>query len=382
MGLFSIYVPTHVYFGEGRLQRDLPDLIRKYDAQRILIVTDAGLMRVGIVPPIVELLEKQGMVVHVFGEVEPDPSVDTVHRVADVFRQARGELLLAIGGGSSIDTAKGARVILGHGGHIRDYAGIHAKPIKAPVSIPLIAIPTTAGTGSEVTFFGVYSDWENNVKVTVTSPFVAPDVALVDPSTTYSLPAKVTASTGIDVLAHAVEAFVSRAASHFSDTVALRAMALVEGNLRAAVTDGANREARNRMAEASLLAGIAFNHAFLGLTHAVAAAVSGHAHVPHGVAIGLLLPHVMQFNLGASPDKFRQIANAMVGSWDCTPEDAVLMVNTLTRDIGLPQTLREVGVTESMLEGIARQSLTSVQLRFNPKNATEQDIFKLVTAIY
>ncbi|HHY67905.1 MAG TPA: iron-containing alcohol dehydrogenase, partial [Alicyclobacillus sp.] len=206
MNPFNIHVPTEVRFGEGVVKRDLAGVIARFRLDKFFVVTDPGLVKVGVIDVVLSLLRQSGYDATVFSDVEPDPSVDTVHRVASEFLKAGAGLLLAVGGGSSIDTAKGARVIVSQGGHIRDYAGLRAQPVADTRQIPLVAIPTTSGTGSEVTFFGVYSDWENNLKVTVTSPFLAPTAALVDSSFTHSVPPHVTASSGIDVLAHAVEA--------------------------------------------------------------------------------------------------------------------------------------------------------------------------------
>lgn len=378
----NIYIPTHVHFGEGRIVTDLPELIAKYCAERVLLVSDAGLVKVGVIQRILDLLKSTGKHVTVFSEVEPDPSVETVHRVASVFEEVKADTMLAVGGGSSIDVAKGARVIVTQGGHIRDYSGLQAQRIEDTGRVPLIAVPTTSGTGSEVTFFGVYSDWKNNLKITVTSSYMAPTVALVDSSLTHSVPSSVTASTGIDVLAHAVETYVSRAAVPFSDALALRAIELVSRSLKTAVFYGNDRIARDQMSEASLLAGIAFNHSYLGLTHAIAAGVSGHAHVPHGVAIGLLLSHVMHFNLPANEQKFSRITQIISGQKMNSPDQAHLLVQQLAQDIGIPQRLSGVGVTEEMLSGIAAQTMRSVQLRFNPMPVTEELILQLIKKIY
>ncbi|WAH38007.1 iron-containing alcohol dehydrogenase [Alicyclobacillus dauci] len=381
MNSFQMFIPTNVHFGEGKLE-ELPDHVKSFQAERVLLVTDSGLMTTGLIDSIEQLLRNAGVEVEVYADVEPDPSVETVHKVAERFSDMRGDLLLAVGGGSSMDTAKGARIVALQGGHIRDYSGLQAKPIRPNRNIPLIVLPTTAGTGSEVTFFGVFSDWENKVKVTVTSPFLAPNIAIVDPALTRTVPSHITASTGIDVLAHAVETYVSRAANPFSEKLAESAVALVGEHLRTAVFYGENRLARYSMAQASLLAGVAFNHSFLGLTHAIAAAVSGYAHVPHGVAIGLLLPAVMDYNLRANRTKFRVVSRILSGDSAATEQDAPVLVRQLAMDIGIPQHLRDVGVTEDMLDGIAKDSMQSVQLRFNPRPATALDVRALLDGLY
>ncbi|MCL6594229.1 MAG: iron-containing alcohol dehydrogenase, partial [Alicyclobacillus sp.] len=279
-----------------------------------------------------------------------------------------------------LDVGKGVRVLATRGGDIRAYAGLQAQPILEPLPIPLVAVPTTAGTGSEVTPFAVFSDWEQQLKVTVSSPYLAPDVALVDPTLTYSLPARATAAAGIDVLAHAAEAFLSRQASPFTDALALQAARLVGAHLRAAVAAGSQPLARRGMMEASLLAGIAFSHAGLGVTHAVAAAVSGQAHVPHGVAIGLLLPACLRFNQPVAAARCAQLAAALRGQAE--PAEALAdTVAELAEAIGLPQRLPEVGVQPQHWPQIAADTLKSIQLQYNPRPVETADVLALLAEL-
>ncbi|WP_206885256.1 iron-containing alcohol dehydrogenase [Alicyclobacillus mali (ex Roth et al. 2021)] len=378
---YGIHIPTRVTFGEGVTQQ-LPRVLREMRASRAMVVTDPGLMQSGVASQVETLAREACHDVYVYADVEPDPSVETVHRVASLCCEARVEVLLAVGGGSAIDVAKGARVVAELGGDLRRFAGIRAEMIPGPLRMRLCAIPTTAGTGSEVTFFGVYSDWEHQVKVTVTSPYLAADVALVDPLLTHSVPPKVTAASGIDVLAHALEAYVSRQATPFSDALAERAMDFVGSNLVRAVEDGTDPWARRAMAEASLYAGIAFNHAYLGLTHAIAAAVSGHAHVPHGVAIGICLPAVIRYNAQVCVEKYRRAADILMEGERIGGGDAAEIVERLARAIGLPSRLRDVGVTKDALGSIARQTLSSVQLSHNPRPASERDVLSLVESLW
>ncbi|MDI9258716.1 iron-containing alcohol dehydrogenase family protein [Alicyclobacillus sendaiensis] len=378
---YGIHIPTRVRFGEGVAQ-DLPHVLREMSASRVIMVTDPGLKESGVAGRVEALVREACSDVGVYADVEPDPSVETVHQVASLCREGRADVLIALGGGSAMDVAKGARVVAELGGDLRRFAGNHAERIPGPFRTRLCAIPTTAGTGSEVTFFGVYSDWENKIKVTVTSSHLAADVALVDPLLTRSVPPNVTAASGIDVLAHALEAYVSRQATPFSDALAERAMELVGSSLVRAFEDGSDASARRDMAEASLYAGIAFNHAYLGLTHAIAAAVSGHAHVPHGVAIGICLPAVIRYNAHVCGDKYRRAAGIVAKKQGTGGSDAAEVVEKLARDIGLPSRLREVGVTKDMLAGIARQTLVSVQLRHNPRDASEEDILSLVESLW
>lgn len=380
VGGFQLQVPTQVRFGPGRA-RELAEVLSQWRCDRAFVVTDAAVMAASGVEQAVHGLAESGIRVTVWDRVKPDPTLDSVHQAAEEFARSQASSLVAVGGGSAIDTAKGIRVLASAGGKLADYAGAQGKVFRPRVAIPLVALPTTAGTGSEVTFFGVYSDPATHLKVTVTSPYLAPEVAIVDPELTRSLPPRPTAQAGIDVLGHAIEAYVSRAASAVSDLFAERAIALVSRHLAAAVSDGRNGPAREGMAEASLLAGIAFNHAWLGLTHAIAAALSGAVGLPHGAAIGLLLPAVVEYNWPAASDKLARVAE-LLGSPANGGADLGATIRALDQAIGIPTRLRDVGVTEGMLEEIARATAMSVQLRFNPRQPTEAEVIAMLRAIW
>jgi len=381
---FQFRLGTTILFGAGTAEQ-LPARAAEFGARRIFVVTDQGVRKAGLLARIQEPLMEAGFRTTVWDEVEPDPGLETIHRAAASFQEDKYDLIIALGGGSPIDTAKGVRVIAGSGGHIRDYAGVNKVPKAA--GVPLIALPTTSGTGSEVTVFAVLSDWENKVKITVTSPHLAPDLAIVDPLLTIGAPPGVTAASGVDALAHAIEAFVSQASQPPADALALRAVELAGTNLRTAVADGRDLEARTGMALGSLLAGMAFNNAFLGLTHSIGAALSGHAHVGHGVAIGLLLPYVMEYNAVARPEKFRTIAAALGRGIAGLPLDeaaleAVAAVFALTEDLGLPRRLRDLGVAASSLAGMARDAMGHGMLRMNPRPPAEEDVLEILRKAY
>ncbi|MDQ0341176.1 alcohol dehydrogenase [Caldalkalibacillus uzonensis] len=379
---FQYHLPTKIYFGYGKTN-ELENL--QLPMRNVFIVTDKAILNAGLVEYVLKILKQKDVRYHVYDQVEPDPSVETVDKAAKAFKEAECDMIIAIGGGSPIDTAKGIRVVASNGGSIRDYAGVDL--VKAPPKVPLVVLPTTSGTGSEVTIFAVFSDWIEKRKVTVTSSYLAPDVAIVDPKLTMTVPPFVTAATGIDAFAHGVETFVSRIAQPVSDALALSAMKTVYTYLRRAVYNGKDKTARIKMAEASLLAGMAFNQSFLGLTHAIGSAVSGHVHVSHGVTIGLLLPSVMKYNMAARPDKYAQIArvfhqNTGHLSERKLAERVVEDITELRNDIGLPQKLREVGVKEEQLEPIAEDSLKSGMWQFNPIQAPKEDIYKLLKEIF
>ncbi|RKO67567.1 iron-containing alcohol dehydrogenase [Desulfofundulus salinus] len=380
MEAFTFQLKTTVCFG-ANVVSGIDDRCRDYNARRVLIVTDQGVVKAGILEKVEKVLSDAGIENVVFDDVEPDPGLETIHRCASCFKENKCDLILAVGGGSPIDTAKGARIIVENGGHIRDYAGVNKVP-RAPVT-PLIAIPTTSGTGSEVTTFAVLSDWENNIKITIASPFLAPEVAVVDPLLTLTAPPSVTAASGIDALSHAVETYVSLKAQPPAEALALKAIELIGESLRTAVADGSDKEARTKMSLGSLLAGMAFNNSLLGLTHSIGAALSGHAHVSHGMAVGLLLPYVMEFNAMARMEKFSKIAIALGEdvkglSLREAALRSVKAVRELVEDISLPRRLEEVGVTGDMIEGMAKDAMGHGMLKFNPRVVTEKDIMAIL----
>ncbi|SFJ81721.1 iron-containing alcohol dehydrogenase family protein [Thermoflavimicrobium dichotomicum] len=375
---FSFHLPTLIEFGYGKASR-LGERLLQLGVNRVFLVTDKGVESAGLLNELTGSLQSQGIQFDIYTDVEPDPSLETIDRGAEVFKTKPYDCIVAVGGGSPIDAAKGIRVVASNGGSIGDYAGVNRIPV-AP-AIPLIAVPTTSGTGSEVTMFGVYSDWHNNVKVTVTSQHMAPTIALVDPKLTMSLPAKMTAASGIDALAHGIETFFSVRSRPASDALAMEAIATVHANLRRAVHDGSDIEARIGMSHGSLLAGMAFNNGFLGLTHAIGSALSGHCHVPHGIAIGLLLPQVVAFNTPARPDKAAKIAELLgieANQIENRAEEVAASIAQLVKDIGLPTRLREVDVPEEKLPDIAKDSFKSGMMKFNPRQPAQQEVLELL----
>lgn len=381
---FLFRVNTTVLFGEGTAGQ-LPAKAAEYKAKKVFIVTDKGVRAAGLLDRIEKPLNEAGIQTAVYDEVEPDPGLETIHRGAEIFKREKYGLIVGLGGGSPMDTAKGIRILTDNGGHIRDYAGVNKVP--GPASVPLITIPTTSGTGSEVTIFAVLSDWENNVKITVTSPYLAADLAIVDPLLTVSGPARITAASGIDALSHAIETYVSNIAQPPADILALRAIEIIGANLRAAVANGDNLEARTNMSLGSLLSGMAFNNAFLGVTHSIGAALSGHAHVSHGVAIGLLLPYVMEYNAPARLEKFRAIAAALGrDTGGLTLREAAFSaakaVHELVEDTGLPARLRDLGVEESALAGIAGDAMGHGMVKMNPRKPTQEDVLGILRRAY
>jgi alcohol dehydrogenase class IV len=282
-----------------------------------------------------------------------------------------------VGGGSSIDTAKGLSVLLAHGGCGQDYIG--TDKIPGP-GISVIAIPTTAGTGSETTNIAIFSDTEKELKVGMISNHLFARLALVDPVLTYGCPRGVTAASGIDALVHTIECYTSLKANSFTDALAIKAMQLISGNLKAAVIDGANKNARNAMAEGAMLAGIAFGNSGVAAVHALAYPLGARFHVSHGTANGLLLPHVMKCNLPASPARYAFIAEVLgQRTQGLAPLEAATLgvkaVQKLIEDIGLPSRLRDLKVPQDALEGMAVATMDVTRLLANnPKALTLDDV--------
>lgn len=376
MNTYQVMLPARVVFGVGSLDI-LGDEAGKVGAGNALIVTDPGVYKAGLIDPVRERLSKAGLSVDVFSEAEPEPTATRLNAVAKELGQGSYDLLVGIGGGSSMDTAKGLSILLTHGGDCRDYLGVNKVP--AP-GIPVFALPTTAGTGSEVTGNAIFGDPEKEVKLAIVSPYILPRLALVDPTLTYGCPPKVTAASGIDALVHVIECYTGNKASNFSDTLALEAMRIIAANLRTAVKNGSDKEARRRMSEGALLAGIAFGNSGVAAVHALAYSLGSHFHVPHGVANGLLLPYVMECNLSANIPKYAVVAQMLgVKSPGLSPqkvaEQGVDAVKGLISDIGLPLHLRDLSVPKEALEGMAVATMDITRLLDNnPKRLTLDDV--------
>lgn len=380
---YQFQTPTKIISGIGSTAEIIKEL-NDLHAKKVLLITDPGLVQAGVAQQVVEMLKQAAVEVEIFDAVEPDPSIQVATKAAEMAKNVKANVLIALGGGSAIDTAKSAALLVTNGGYLKDYAGVNkvVKPI-----LPLIAVPTTAGTGSEVTIFAVMSDPEKQEKFTISSALIAPAVAVLDPLLTLKLPPSVTAFTGMDALTHAIEAFTSSIAQPPTDALALSAIKLVLKHLPVAVGRGDNIKARDGMLQASLLAGIAFNNAFLGLAHAIASPLGGHFHVPHGLANAVMLPYVMEYNLPTAVRRYAEIGRALglqaVGDTPrAVAEKTVAAITQLARDINIPEKLSNIGAKEELLPLVARDALKSIQLKFNVRNASEKEILALLQKAY
>ncbi len=364
---------------------ELPNAIKGVGSGKALIVTDPGLVQAGLCRRIEEVLTEAGLSYAVFSDVEPDPRLEIVEDCAQAAEDADCDLFIGLGGGSSLDIAKVAAILNTNDGSLTDYLGIGNIPKRGA---PTIMIPTTAGTGSEVTPIAVLSDKKEQLKKGVVSEHLYPDVALVDPALMTSLPPHITAFTGIDALTHAIEAYTNKYAQPFVDTLALEAIRLIGENLRRAVSCGDDVDARCKMALGSLYGGLCLGSVNTAAVHALAYPLGGMFDVPHGVANSLLLPYVMKFNLVSDLDKYSRVAEALGCRIDGlskrdAAEKSVDAVAQLSADVGIARTLQELEIPQSAIEEMATAAMKVVRLLGNnPRQVTETDARAIYTSAY
>ena len=345
-------------------------------AHRVLIVTDNGIIAAGILDLVAGSLKSAGVAYQVFSDVAPDPRYETVKTCLESLGEFKPEAVIGLGGGSAIDIAKCTAVMLGNSGTIEDYMGVELVP-KA--GVPTIIIPTTAGTGSEVTPIAILSDENEKLKKGVVSPYLFPRTALLDAELTVGLPQAVTAATGMDALIHGIESFTSVNASGMSDMLATRAIRMIYGSIRTAYAQGNNIQARSDMMEGSLLAGMAFANAGVTAVHAFAYPIGAEFHIPHGVANSIMLPSVMEFNMLGNLDKFAQMADMFgeVTQGKNLREKAQAMVDalhTLSQDLKIPAHLSEFGVKDEDIPNLAAGVMKVTRLLDNnPRKLNQAD---------
>jgi alcohol dehydrogenase class IV len=379
MEIYEIRVPGKVRFGAGCTET-MGEEATKIGAKRALMVTDPGVYQTGITNPVRENLTKAGIKVDVFAEAEPEPTYSKLNATAKELVKNKYDLMVAIGGGSSIDTAKGLSILFAHGGVGQDYGGTDKVPGPG---VPVFACPTTAGTGSEVTNIAVFDDRERGFKEGIVSNYLLARIAFVDPTLTYGCPPKVTAASGMDALIHAIEGYTGNKATNFSDAMGLEAMRLITGSLRRAVKNGADKEARNQMAEGALFGGMAFMNSGVTAVHALAFPLGSQFHVPHGMANAILLPYVMECNLSANLSRFATVAKMLGADTEGlsdqeAAEKGLEAAKALSADVGIPIHLRELGVPKEALEDLASATMNVTRLLANnPKPLTIDDVRKI-----
>lgn len=349
---------------------------RNLNARKVLIVSDPGVIAAGWLRELQNDLDEAGVRHALFDQVTPNPRDHEVMAGVDLYRQAGCDVIVALGGGSVIDCAKGISVIASNGGHILDYEGVDAIPLPGQ---PLICIPTTAGTAADISQFAIINAIERRTKIAIISKIVVPDVALVDPETTLTMPADLTAFTGLDALTHAIEAFVSSASSPMSDVHALAAIRCVRKSLLAAVSNPGDLAAREQMMLASLQAGMAFSNASLGATHAMAHSLGGYLDLPHGECNALLLPAVVDFNYNGAEARFMQIGEALgldMSSGNSAQKLLRIMddINGLRREAGISGGLAERGVSAGSVPDLAEHAIRDSCIYTNPRRASQSDL--------
>ena len=381
MATRAFFIPSVNLMGAGCLM-DAAASIKSLGFRKGLIVTDKVLNKIGLVKHVADILAKHDVATAVFDGAQPNPTVGNVEAGLAILKAESCDFVISLGGGSPHDCAKGVALCATNGGSIKDYEGLDksAKP-----QLPLVAINTTAGTASEMTRFCIITDESRHIKMAIVDKHTTPILSVNDPVLMVDKPASLTAATGMDALTHAVEAYVSTIATPITDACALKAVELIAQYLRAAVADGKNMDAREQMAYAQFLAGMAFNNASLGYVHAMAHQLGGFYDLPHGVCNAILLPHVQAFNAKVASARLGDVARAMgvdtKGMDDAKAAEACLVaIRTLSKDIGIPAGIKDLGAKAEDIPTLATNALKDACGLTNPIQATHEEIVAIYTA--
>lgn len=368
------------YFGPGA-RKELPGVVARLGYKKALVVTDKGLMKFGVAKMVLDVMDEAGIAYEIFDDVKPNPTVSNVKAGIEACKNASADFIVAIGGGSSMDTAKGIGIVV-HNPEFSDIISLEGVADTKKKSLPIIALPTTAGTAAETTINYVIIDESRQAKMVCVDPNDIPAVAIIDAELMYSLPKSLTAATGMDAMTHAIEGLITKAAWEMSDMFELKAIEMIYKYLPIAVNDPTNPEGRNGMAVAQYIAGMAFSNVGLGVDHGMAHPLSALFDVPHGVACAMLLPTVMRFNVPAALDKYTDIAKA-VGVWrdGMTKEEAAdaacKAIEDLSALVGTNKHLTDLGISESDIPALAQQAINDVCTPGNPREVTMEDIIDL-----
>jgi len=375
---YSFLMETKIIYGSGSVDQ-LGLIAKEKGAKRVVLVTDSGVKKTGLIEKIQNNLKEHGIDNKLFEEIELSSSTETVDKGAKLIHQKKYDLIVAIGGGSSIDTAKAISVVVTNGGKCLDYAG--SNKVKKP-GMEVIALPTTAGTSAEITDVAVIADRSSNARIGIRSPYIVPSLAILDPLLTVTMPSQITASTGMDALSHAIESYTNTYTEAPTEVLALEAIQRIGANLCHAVANGTNLEARDNMLMGSLLAGLAFRNTRLGLLHAITGPFCGYYEVPHGVANSVLLPYVMDFNLKGNLDKFANIASALgISITNLSRREAaqasVTAIRQLLVDVGLPVSFKSMNLDPTLIPTIASQAIKSGNIAINTRIPKVEDIIAI-----
>ncbi len=372
------FVAPEFVFGTGA-RFLLDNYLKIYEIRRPMLVTDPGVSAAGWAGDIARILDQTGVKYTVFSQVTPNPKDSEVMTGAEIYRKEACDAIVALGGGSPMDCAKGIGIVCANKGHISDYEGVDKIPVPCP---PLICIPTTAGSAADVSQFAIITDTLRRVKMAIVSKVLVPDVSLIDPETTFTMDHELTAATGMDAFVHAAEALVSNANSAITDLHALEAVRLVCRNLKGACENPRSEEFRKGMMQASLFAGLAFSNASLGAVHAMAHSLGGYRDIPHGKCNAILLPHVVEYNFGAAEESYIRMGKAMnLNMNEEKPDEckeAILnAIRSLLKSLGIDQSLGELGIRPDDIPRLAVNAMQDPCILTNPRDPDILDMEKL-----
>lgn len=372
------------YFGPGA-RKELPGVVARLGYKKALVVTDKGLMKFGVAKMVLDVLDEAAIPYEIYDEVKPNPTVTNVKMGVEACKKAEADFIIAIGGGSSMDTAKGIGIICNNP-EFSDVISLEGVADTKKKTVPIIALPTTAGTAAETTINYVIIDEEKQKKMVCVDPNDIPAVAIIDAELMYSLPKSLTAATGMDAMTHAIEGLITKGAWELSDMFEIKAIEMIHKYLPIAVNEPTNPVGRDGMAVAQYVAGMAFSNVGLGVDHGMAHPLSALHDIPHGVACAILLPTVMKFNAPAALPKYVDIAKALgVYKDGMTQQEAAdaacAEIDNLSRLVGIPTHLSELGITEKDIDALADQAIVDVCTPGNPREVTRDDIVALYKKI-
>lgn len=368
--MFLLMYPTRIIFGRGVI-KELAKEVSSLGKKALLVTGPSSMRKTGILDRVIGVIKSEGISLDLFDRVEHDPSLETVNQGIRMAHEKKSDLVIGLGGGSALDVAKAIASLTRQSGTIWEY---HTGKKIEKEGLPFVAIPTTAGTGAEITNNSVLIDRKKTVKKSIRSPYMIARVALVDPELTLSLRPRVTAFTGMDAFTQALESYVTRTSNPITDTLALRAVEIIFQNLPQAVANGKDANIREKMALGSLLSAMAFSNSGLGAVHGLAHPIGARFGVPHGLACAILLPHVIGFNLISRPQKFTQIAKK-IGVEKI--ENLPYAIKRFLEQIGLPLNFREYGITEAHFSSIIAESRSSSMSK-NPRQVSDEDLRKIL----
>ncbi|EGT3600407.1 L-threonine dehydrogenase [Clostridium perfringens] len=375
---YKFFMPAISLMGADCL-KDAGEQVAELGFKKALIVTDKVLGQIGIVKKVTDVLDNKDIEYAIYDETKPNPTVKNVNDGLALLKEKECDFVISLGGGSAHDCAKGIALLATNGGEIKDYEGVDKS--KKP-QLPMVGINTTAGTGSEMTLFAIITDEERHIKMALVDKHLTPIIAVNDPMLMLAMPKSLTAATGMDALTHAVEAYVSTAATPITDACAEKAIELISNYLVNAVENGQDVEARDMMAYAEYLAGMAFNNASLGYVHAMAHQLGGFYNLPHGVCNAILLPHVQEYNKATSASRLAKIAKIMGGNIEGLTDEqgadlCIDMIKSLSQTVGIPEGLGVLGVKESDFETLATNALNDACSLTNPRKGNLEEVIAI-----